>query len=104
MVAESASDCLVRAGEERALAQTATLLKVREQHLRSAERWDHLTSEVRLRAEAQALIRERGAERKSVVAAARGKNGGRQPMATTTRDERSDAAPRASEKRSHKDG
>lgn len=103
MAAESASECLVRAGAERALAETATLQKVREQHLRSAERWDDLASDVRLRSEAQALIREKGAEQKSAVAAERGKKGGRQRMVTMTAEERSEAARMASEKRWCKD-
>lgn len=99
MAAQSPSECLFRAQEERALAETAILPNVREQHLRSAERWDDLASEVRLRAEANGLIMEQGAERKSVIAAERGKK----RTATTTAEERSEAARRASEKRWRKD-
>lgn len=103
MAAESASECLVRAGAERALAEAATLQKVREQHLRSAERWGDLASEIRLRAEVQALIKEGDSERRSVVAAERGRKGGKRRMATMTAEERSEAARRAAEERWRKD-
>lgn len=103
MAAESASECLARAGAERALAEAATLQRVREQHLRSAERWDDLASEFRVRAEAQALIREGDAKRRSLVAAERGKKGGKQRMAAMTAEERSEAARRGAEERWRKD-
>lgn len=99
MAAESASECLARAGAERDLAEVTSLQRVREQHLRSAERWEDLASEFRLRAEAQALIREGDAERRSLVAAERGKK----RMAAMTAEERSEAARRAAQERWRKD-
>jgi len=42
----NASECLARAAQERELAAKATLEKIREQHLRSAQTWEELGRQI----------------------------------------------------------
>ena len=99
MAGYTPTECLVRAEEERALADAATLENVRERHLRSARRWEDLGSEVRLMIEAKQAETANRTTEPDAARARGGGMGGRKRAENMSADQRSEAARQASLKR-----
>ena len=96
------ADCLARAAEERALAAAATLDRVRDRHLRSAETWEDLAVHVNTMTGAKELVRT-NTQARNRIAAERGSKGGSRRAENHTPEQRSEMARHAAKKRWAKD-
>lgn len=96
------AECLARASQERALAAAATLDRVRDRHLRSAETWEDLAVRVTTMTETKERVRTNPQVPNS-VAAERGSKGGTRRAGNYTPEQRSEMARYAAKKRWAKD-